>query len=58
MTSSWSAGPAEMREALALLQAGAVPTHELITARYPLEQTGEALAAQRAGTVLKAVVIP
>lgn len=58
VTASWSAGPAEMREALALLRRGAVPVDELITARYPLERTGEALAAQRGGRVLKAVVEP
>ena len=58
VTASWSAGPADMRAALALLRDGAVPTDELITARYPLEQTGAALAAQREGKVLKAVVLP
>ena len=34
VTSSWSAGAADMRAALALLQAGAVPTDELITHRF------------------------
>jgi L-iditol 2-dehydrogenase len=58
VTSSWSAGPADMRAALALLQAGAVPTDDLIGARYDLAGTGEALAAQRSGAVLKAVVLP
>jgi L-iditol 2-dehydrogenase len=58
VTSSWSAGPADMRAALALLRAGAVPAGELITHRFPLEETGAALAAQRDGTALKAVVIP
>jgi L-iditol 2-dehydrogenase len=58
VTSSWSAGAADMRAALALLQAGAVRTGELITHRYPLEQTGAALAAQRDGRALKAVVLP
>jgi threonine dehydrogenase-like Zn-dependent dehydrogenase len=58
VTSSWSAGAADMRAALALLQAGAVPTDELITHRFPLEETGAALAAQRDGTALKAVVLP
>ena len=58
VTSSWSAGPADMRAALALLQAGAVPTGELITHEFPLEETGAALAAQRDGTALKAVVLP
>jgi L-iditol 2-dehydrogenase len=58
LTASWSAGPADMRAALALLRRGAVPVDELITARFPLEQTGAALAAQRAGRALKAVVMP
>jgi L-iditol 2-dehydrogenase len=58
VTASWSAGPADMRAALALLQRGAVRVDELITHRFPLEETGAALAAQRGGTALKAVVIP
>jgi L-iditol 2-dehydrogenase len=58
VTSSWSAGAADMRAALAYLRAGAVRTEELITHRFPLEQTGAALAAQRDGTALKAVVLP
>jgi L-iditol 2-dehydrogenase len=58
ITSSWSAGPADMRAALALLRDGAVPTGELIGARYDLAGTGDALAAQRSGAVLKAVVVP
>jgi L-iditol 2-dehydrogenase len=58
VTASWSAGAADMRAALALLRAGAVRTDELITHRFPLEQTGEALAAQRDGRALKAVVVP
>jgi hypothetical protein len=47
-----------MRAALALVRAGAVPVDELIGARYDLAGTGEALAAQRSGAVLKAVVLP
>ena len=58
VTSSWSAGAADMRAALALLQSGAVRAGELITHRFPLEQTGAALAAQRDGSALKAVVLP
>ena len=45
LTASWSAGPADMRAALALLQAGAIPADELITARYGLAATGAALKA-------------
>jgi L-iditol 2-dehydrogenase len=58
VTSSWSAGPRDMRAALALLHEGAVPWEELITARFDLEGTGDALAAQRSGAALKAVVLP
>jgi L-iditol 2-dehydrogenase len=58
VTSSWSAGSADMRAALALLQAGAVATDELVTHRFALGETGAALAAQRDGVALKAVVLP
>jgi L-iditol 2-dehydrogenase len=58
VTASWSAGPRDMRVALDLLRSGAVPTGELIGARYDLAGTGDALAAQRSGAVLKAVVVP
>jgi L-iditol 2-dehydrogenase len=58
VTASWSAGPADMRAALALLRSGATRAPELLSATFPLEQTGAALAAQRAGDVLKAVVLP
>ncbi len=58
VTSSWSAGPLDMRAALTLLHAGAVPTGDLITHRFGLEETGAALAAQRDGSALKAVVLP
>ena len=58
VTASWSAGAADMRAALAMLQSGAVRADELITHRFPLEETGAALAAQRDGTALKAVVLP
>jgi L-iditol 2-dehydrogenase len=58
VTSSWSAGAADMRAALALLRSAAVPAGELITHRFALEETGAALAAQRDGSALKAVVLP
>ena len=58
ITASWSAGPADMRAALALLQAGEIAAGELITARYDLAGTGAALEAQRSGAALKAVVTP
>lgn len=55
---SWSAGPGDMRAALDLLRRGAVRAGELITHRFPLDRTGEALAAQRSGEAMKAVVVP
>ncbi len=55
---SWSAGPVDMRAALALLRGGAARASELITARFDLDGTGAALAAQRSGAALKAVVLP
>ena len=58
VTSSWSAGAADMRAALALLRSGAVRCEELITHRFGLDETGAALAAQRDGDALKAVVLP
>jgi L-iditol 2-dehydrogenase len=58
VTASWSAGPVDMRAALALLQRGAIPVDELITRRFGLEETGAALAAQHEGRALKAVVVP
>jgi L-iditol 2-dehydrogenase len=58
VTASWSAGPRDMRTALALLRRGAVRADELITHRFALADTGAALAAQRSGIALKAVVIP
>jgi L-iditol 2-dehydrogenase len=58
VTASWSAGPADMRAALALLARGAVKPMEIVTHRFPLEGTGAALAAQRSGEALKAVVLP
>ena len=58
VTSSWSAGAADMRAALALLQAGGLAWEELVTHRFPLAATGAALAAQHDGTALKAVVLP
>ncbi|MGH2950110.1 MAG: alcohol dehydrogenase catalytic domain-containing protein [Solirubrobacteraceae bacterium] len=58
VTASWSAGPADMRAALELVRRDAVRVDELITHRFRLEETGAALAAQRDGTALKAVVVP
>jgi L-iditol 2-dehydrogenase len=58
VTASWSAGPADMRAALALLQVGTAPFPALLTPGFALDQTGVALEAQRSGEVYKAVVSP
>ncbi len=58
VTASWSAGPRDMRAALALLRGGQTRVAELLTGGYGLEDAGAALAAQRAGDVYKAVVAP
>ena len=58
VTASWSAGPADMRAALALLRADPTPFAALLSGPYALDQTGAALEAQRAGAVYKAVVVP
>jgi L-iditol 2-dehydrogenase len=58
VTASWSAGPADMRASLDLLQSGAVRPLELVGLRVGLEETGRALAAQKSGAALKAVVEP
>lgn len=58
VTASYSAGPRDMRAALELLLAGALDADALITHRLPLEETARALALQRHGEALKAVVVP
>jgi L-iditol 2-dehydrogenase len=58
VTASWSAGPADMRASLALLRGGQTRVAELLGARFPLAETGAALAAQRRGETYKAVVVP
>jgi L-iditol 2-dehydrogenase len=58
VTASWSAGPRDMRAALELLRSGAVEPSGLVQLRVGLEGTGEALAAQKSGAALKAVVLP
>jgi len=55
---SYSAGPADMRAALALIAGGAVDPAAFVTHRVPLEQTGAALELQRTGEALKALVLP
>jgi L-iditol 2-dehydrogenase len=56
--SSWSAGPADMRAAYALIAGGEIDVLALVTHRLPLEETGRALGLQRRGEALKVVVEP
>jgi L-iditol 2-dehydrogenase len=58
VTASYSAGPADMRTALALIATGQVDPGPLISHRLPLEETGRGLELQRRGEALKVVVQP
>lgn len=55
---SYSAGPGDMRAALALLASGAVDPLPLVTHRLALDRTAEALELQRTGGAVKALVLP
>jgi L-iditol 2-dehydrogenase len=56
--SSWSAGPADMRAAYALLAAGTIDPLPLVTHRLGLDETARALDLQRRGEAIKVVVLP
>ncbi len=58
LQSTYSAGPLDTRDALALLVAGAVDVDAVITHRLPLERVGEAFDLARSGTATKVVVEP
>jgi L-iditol 2-dehydrogenase len=58
VTASYSAGPGDMRAALALLRSGQVDGGRLVSHRVGLEDTGRALELVRSGQALKAVVVP
>jgi L-iditol 2-dehydrogenase len=58
VTASYSAGPRDMRAALAMLTEGLLDPASLITHRLPLDQTAWALELQRSGSALKVVVVP
>jgi L-iditol 2-dehydrogenase len=58
VTASYSAGPQDMRAALALIADGQIDPLPLVTHRLPLSDTGRALELQRRGETLKAVVLP
>ena len=53
---SYSAGPHDTRAALELIAAGAIPAERLVTHRFPLERTEEALAAARSREGVKVIV--
>ena len=55
---SYSAGPADMRAALALVASGRVDPLPLVTHRLGLDETGRALELQRRGEAIKVLVSP
>jgi L-iditol 2-dehydrogenase len=55
---SYSAGPRDTRAALALIAAGTIRTEPLITHRFGLEQTAQALATARSREGIKVIVTP
>jgi len=56
--SSYSAGPADMLEALSLIASGQIDPAALVTHRLTLDETAQALDLQRRGVALKVVVEP
>lgn len=59
LTHSYSAGPADTREALDLLSDGSIDVERLVTHRFGLEGVGEALRLVRQhGEALRSVVYP
>jgi L-iditol 2-dehydrogenase len=55
---SYSAGPGDMRAALALIASGRVDPAPLVTHRLGLDETARALELQRTGEAVKALVLP
>ena len=58
VTSSYSAGPGDMRAALDLIASGRIDPGRLVSHRLPLEEAGRALDLQRQAAGLKVVVEP
>ncbi|MGH2698166.1 MAG: zinc-dependent dehydrogenase [Actinomycetota bacterium] len=50
--------PAQNTEALGLIARGAVPVHDLITDKLPLERVHDAIAAVQSGSSIKVVIEP
>jgi L-iditol 2-dehydrogenase len=55
---SYSAGPGDMRAALALIAGGRIDPLPFVTHRVGLSQTGRALELARSGEAIKALVLP
>jgi L-iditol 2-dehydrogenase len=55
---SYSAGPRDMRAALALIASGRIDPAPLVTHRLGLAETGRALELARTGEAVKALVLP
>jgi L-iditol 2-dehydrogenase len=58
LVASYSAGPADMREAYNLLADGRIDPAPFVTHRLALDETGRALELARSGEALKALVLP
>jgi L-iditol 2-dehydrogenase len=58
VTASYSAGPEDMRAALALIADGTIDPLPLVSHRLGLEEVGRALELQRRGESLKVVIVP
>jgi L-iditol 2-dehydrogenase len=55
---SYSAGPRDMRAALALIASGRVDPLPFVTHRVGLDEAGRALELARSGEAIKALVLP
>jgi L-iditol 2-dehydrogenase len=58
ITASYSAGPVDMREALALIADRRIDPLPLVSHRLPLERTLDGLVLQRSGHALKVLIEP
>ena len=58
IVTSYSASPADLKEALQLLANGSVRVAQMTGHTFPLERFDEALAAIESRTILKAIMTP